>query len=369
MSAATTTGTTTGTGHAGGLPKLVRGDRRRIMALLVGTGLLLAALAALTAVFMTMLLGAGADPTAVAIAGCGLVTAALGIGVLRSAERVLAERLGQSYIQDIRIGLIQASLTADKPPAAGITIARATNDLTSVRNWVALGIAPLAVGIPLILGATLGLAFLSPVLALAAFVPLLVLAVLMVLLARAAFDRAKIVRRRRGRLASLLADTVAAASAIRAAGGEKRELRRIAKAGQDVVDAAVNRSRIAGYIRGAAAAAAAFTVAAVGIAGLLQSIDTATIAGALTIVGLTAAPVSEMGRVVEYRQNFNAARRILGPALALPGPSGRPVPRPLRSTGRTVRRRRGTAWCPSSLPDPTTTPHLRPFCRSRATSC
>ncbi|MHA7292304.1 ABC transporter transmembrane domain-containing protein [Arthrobacter sp. HLT1-21] len=298
------------------LPKLVERDRRGILALLIGTGLLMAALAGLTAIFMTMLLGGGADLLAAFLAGTGLITVACGIGVLRSVERVLAERLGQSYIQQIRLKLVDAALTAEKPPPAGITIARATNDLTSVRNWVALGIAPLAVGIPMILGSALGLGLLSPVLALAALIPLTILAGVMVILAHTAFDRAKIVRRKRGRLASLLADTVAAAPAIKAASGERRELRRIGKAGQEVVDAAVDRSRITGCIRGSAAAAAAIAVAGVGIVGVWQSIDTATIAGALTIVGLMSAPVSDLGRVVEYRQNFKAARRILVPALS-----------------------------------------------------
>ncbi|MHA7155966.1 ABC transporter transmembrane domain-containing protein [Arthrobacter sp. TMN-50] len=298
-----------------GLPKLVERDRRSILALLIGTGLLMAGLAGLTAWFMTILLGGGTEPYVAFLAGTGLVTVACGIGGLRSVERVLAERLGQSYIQQIRLKLVDAALTAEKPPPSGITIARATNDLTSVRNWVALGIAPLTVGIPMILGSALGLGLLSPVLALAALVPLTVLAGLMVVLAHAAFDRAKIVRRKRGRLASLLADTVAAAPAIKAASGERRELRRIGKAGQEVVDAAVDRSRITGRIRGSAAAAAALAVAAVGIVGVWQSIDTASIAGALTIVGLMSAPVNDLGRVVEYRQNFKAARRILGPAL------------------------------------------------------
>jgi hypothetical protein len=65
--------------------------------------------------------------------------------------------LGQSYIQELRRGLMTAVLAKRNGPSVGITIARITNDLSSVRNWVSMRIAPLAVGIPLIIGATIAL--------------------------------------------------------------------------------------------------------------------------------------------------------------------------------------------------------------------
>ncbi|WP_323960128.1 ABC transporter ATP-binding protein [Arthrobacter sp. JZ12] len=323
-----------------GLPRLFDGDRGRVLVLLVAAGLGLACLAGGTAVLMTVLLGGDVHPVGVALAGGGLVAAAAGVGFLRSAERVLAERLGQSYIQQIRLGLLDSALASDRPPAPGITIARATNDLTSVRNWIALGIAPMMSGIPLILGSVCALMVLHPVLGAAAAVPLLLLTGALMLMARTAFARARVVRRKRGRLASLLADTIAAAPSVRVAGGRRREVRRIEKAGSAVVDASVHRAEVAGWIRGAAAAAGALTVAAVGLVGLWQQLPAATVAGALTIVGLLATPVADMGRAVEYRQNFRAARRILAPALAETGTTAAgavrrqpPVSAPPKGTG------------------------------------
>jgi ABC-type multidrug transport system fused ATPase/permease subunit len=303
----------------GPLPKLLRGRRRWLMAALVATGLLMATAAGVSALLMIRLLDGSSSAGAAGILSpaLGLAAAALGLGGLRAAERVLAERLGQDYIHEIRKGLVASALASDRGPSPGVTIARNTNDLSSVRNWIALGIAPLAVGIPLILGTAAALWFLSPALALAVVVPLLLLAAVLALLSRPAFHRARALRRQRGRLAARLADTVIAAGTIRAAGGEEREVKQIDKAGRKVVDAAVHRAAAAGYIRGAAAAAASLGSAAVAAVGTWQAVPTAAIAAGLTMVGMISAPVTDMGRVVEYRQNFRAARRILGPALAV----------------------------------------------------
>jgi hypothetical protein len=49
----------------------------------------------------------------------------------------------------------------------------------------------------------------------------------------------------------------------------------------------------------------------------------------LTLVGLLASSVNDLGRVAEYRQTFNAAKRMIGPALAVatsPAPAQRPDP-------------------------------------------
>lgn len=302
------------------------------MGLLVLSGVGMAALAGISAVLMTWMLGSGGRfPLPVTVGG--LLLAGLGTGGLRAGERILAERLGQDYIHQIRVGLVEAGLVGDRGPSAGITIARTTNDLSSVRNWVAMGISPLAVGIPLILGTSVALWLLAPPLAIAVVVPLALMAATLALLAGPAYRRARALRRKRGKLAAHIADTVAASGAIRSAGGAEREVKQVNKIGWTVASAAVNRAVTAGWIRGAAAAAAALSGAAVAVVGTTQAVPTATVAGALTIVGIIAAPVSDMGRVIEYRQNFKAARRILGPALAAGAVAERPRQEPPERIG------------------------------------
>ena len=301
------------------LPKLLIGPRRRLMALLVGTGAGLAALSGSSAYLMAHLLGTDNPGRILAVAA--LLAAALGVGAGRVAERVLAEKLGQHYVQELRRGLMAAFLADGYGPSAGITIARITNDLASVRNWITMGIAPLIVGVPLVGGTTIALWFLSPPLALAVAIPSCLLTVILAALSRPAFTRARVLRKKRGRLATQVSDTVAAATTVRAAGGERREVQQIEKLGGEVAAAAIERAKIVGYIRGSATVCGLVMGVIVAATGSWLSISTATIAGALSVVGLLASHVNDFGRVAEYRQTFNAAKRIIGPALVLAMPT------------------------------------------------
>ena len=56
-----------------------------------------------------------------------------------------------------------------------------------MRNWVALGTSPIAVGIPMLLGCTLVLAAIHPLLALGMLAPLIVLAMLLLWGSRVAY--------------------------------------------------------------------------------------------------------------------------------------------------------------------------------------
>jgi ABC-type multidrug transport system fused ATPase/permease subunit len=321
------------------LPRLLVGPRRKLMAFLIGTGVGMAALSGASAFMMSHLLRT-ADAQARAIAVAGLLAAAGGIGAGRIVERVLAERLGQHYVQELRTGLMAAALTDGKKPSVGITIARITNDLTSVRNWIAQGIASLAVGIPVIVGTTGALWFLSPPLAIAIALPLCILGVALALLARPAFTTARALRKKRGRLAAQVSDTVAATVMIRAAGGERREVQQIGRLGSEVAAAAIDRAKVGGYIRAAAGASGAVTVVIVAATGSWLSIPTAITAAALTLVGLLAHHVNELGRVAELRQTYNAAKRMIAPNLA-------PVASP-RVTDRAPSRRR--PWAARKTP-------------------
>lgn len=295
------------------LPRLLNGTRRVLLGALVCAGLGQAALAGVTAVSMPRLLQAA--PAERWWWFGVLLASALCMGGIRVVEWVLAEKLGQDYVHEIRVGLLAAALSRRKGPSLGTTIARATNDLTAVRNWVAWGIGPMAGGIPLIVGVLVVLMTLHPALAVAVAVPVLLLGVFFGLVARTAFRRARTVRKARGRLASQVSDTVAAGSAIRAGGGVHRELNRIQKLSGRVRATAVRRARVAGFLRGTAVSTAALATLGVVVVGTLGGLQHAMVATTITIVGVLATPIHDLGRVVEYRQSFLAARRILAPAL------------------------------------------------------
>lgn len=298
-------------GGAVRLPRLVTGRRRALFAALVALAVACGLLGVAVALLVGALVSGGAVlPTA---AGIGALILLLGYG--RYLERVLAERLGQHYVAQLRLGLVSHSLLASRTPSVGITVARASNDLSSVRNWVSQGIAPLLAGIPLLLISGAGLWDLHPALALALGVPVLLLACALWQLARPAYERARILRRHRGNLAARIADTVAASSAVVASGGVSREVSRVRASGGKVVDAAVERARLAAVLRALSLGMPLLATAAVVLVARHAALDAGHIATALTLLGLCAAPVGEWGRIVEYRQNYRAARRIVAPLL------------------------------------------------------
>lgn len=298
----------------GQLPKIYTGGRRGWVIGLVALGLGQAALGVVSAWTLTQLRAGSPWPIAVVIVS--IVAVAVALGGLRVEERIVAERLGQDYVRDVRRSLVQAELTPGSRTHIGITVARTTNDLSSVRNWVSQGVGPLAAGIPLILGSVVGLTIIDPFLGLGFLFPLGVLAAVMAPWARTAYQRSRSLRRARGRMATRIADTVGAAQGIIAARGAGRELGHIDSASDVVVDRAVDRSAIVGLIRAGGTVAAMLATLAVAAVGVIRGIDPAVTMAAMAIAGIASTPIIDIGRIVEYRQTYLAACAVLGPALA-----------------------------------------------------
>lgn len=297
------------------MPELLTAGRRRLIILLTLSGIGQAVATVTTALAVPELLVTASTSVRWALGAVTLAAAAL-IGVLRIVERVLSERLGQDYVTDLRRALIEAALDADRGPNLGITIARTTNDLTSVRNWLALGISPLLAGVPLVVAVQGALLWLDPAIGTAVAVVLAGLAAALFAMSRPALRRARAVRRQRGRMAAHIADTVTAATSIRAAGGNRRELTHIDKLSAKVSAAAVSRSVVSGGMRGIAAAAATVAMVAVAIVGAFAGSPITAVTTALLLIGVIASPVSDLGRISEYRQAYNAARLVIEPVLA-----------------------------------------------------
>src|SRR5262249_18563087 len=135
---------------------------------------------------------------------------------------------GQDYVHEIRVGLIRRDLMPGGVTNLGSAIARTTNDLTSVRNWVVRsGAIPL---VPLVFGAAVATAAIDPVLVLALVPPLAILGVGVRWATPATYRRTRALRRARGTLAAQVADTILSSRTIRAGGGSVRELHLIERA-------------------------------------------------------------------------------------------------------------------------------------------
>lgn len=293
------------------MPPLWAVGRRALLLLLIGLGLLMGVVSVLLAAQTGALVGAFSLALVAGVVGLTLL-----FGMGKFVERILAERLGQHYVAQLRRGLLRHSLNASRAPSLGITVARSTNDLSSVRNWVIQGLLPLTAGIPVLLFTLLGLWLTAPILVLALIIPLSVELVLLLFLATGAFRTARRLRQRRGSLAARIADTMAAATSIRAAGGVEREVKRADQSAQKVVRAAVERARYAGALRATALSVPLLGSTLVVALASRAELGTAAIASGLLLIGLSSAVLGEFGRMVEYRQNYKAARRILSPLLA-----------------------------------------------------
>ncbi|WP_417364284.1 ABC transporter transmembrane domain-containing protein [Glutamicibacter arilaitensis] len=293
------------------LPKLAAPGRRMLLAGLLALGVA----AGLLSIAIGWLIGQLSASISPGILGAtlGLVG---GFFLAKYAERVLAEKLGQHYVAQLRRGLIAHALRSARGPSMGITIARSTNDLSSIRNWIVQGMVPLVAGLPLLVVSGVGLWLLHPLLALSLAVTLVLEGILLAALAGGTFLSARTLRRHRGNMAARIADTVAARTAITAGGGVKREVQRVQDSAQKVIDASVHRARYAAALRGGALAIPLLgTALVVGSASMAQ-LPGAVVATALTLMGICAGTLGEWGRVVEYRQNYKAGRRIIAPLLA-----------------------------------------------------
>ena len=294
------------------MPTLFTGRRRRLFLWLAGLGLLQAALSLLVAVLTPRLLTSGPAAWGLALA---LLTAALGVGGARIGERVLAEDLGQDYVREVRRLLVTSALVPERSANLGSTIARTTNDLTAVKNWVSLGISPIVVGVPLVFGVVGGLVILLPVLGMVVLGVLAVFGVAMWLLSRVFFRRAVALRRVRGKMAGHVADAVTAAEGIRTSGGVHREVGRVDRISGQIQEAAHRRALVSGTMRGSAASITTLLGVLVAITGSLAGSTGAAVTTSVFIAGMLGAPVTDLGRVGEYRQNYNAATRILLPLV------------------------------------------------------
>lgn len=294
------------------MPALFVGRRRLVLIALAGLGFAQAALSVLVALLTPRLLTSGAGIWGLAAA---LVAASLLAGAGRIGERVLAENLGQDYVRQVRKLLVTSALVPDRSLNLGATIARTTNDLTAVKNWVSLGISPIVVGVPLITGILIGLFALLPALGLVMMVTLAVFAAAIYLLSKEFYRRAVAMRSVRGKMAGYVADAVTAAESIRTAGGVRREISRVDKISGQLEQAAHRRAVISGSMRGSAASITTLMGVLVAITGTLTGTSAASVTTAVFIAGMLSAPITDLGRVGEYRQNYNAAVRILGPLL------------------------------------------------------
>lgn len=251
------------------------------------------------------------------IAGAGLA-----IAILRYAERVSAERIGQNYAASVRMRLFKhltkvSSRDINKRRSGGLSM-RFVGDLAAVRGWVSVGISRLvsaSIVLP-ISGAVLFL--LNPKLGFAAGIPIILGLFAMMLVGPRLGPAHRRLRARRARLAADMIERIPHAPELHLLGRINTETKHLIKRTDQLVTSAVERTRGAALLRaipdaiaGLAAAMVLYTAVAAGIPG-------PETAGALAAVGLMIQPMRDLAGVWDKHRAWTTARDKCEALLSVP---------------------------------------------------
>ncbi len=308
------------------------GSRRWLrFGLLVGNGLAQAAAAALTALAVQQAFGqlaigetsAGSvDPLPLLAVTALLGVATTGQAWLRAAERIMAERLGQSYVHELRLELFD-HLTAISPrfltgATTGSISLRFVGDVSALRRWVSLGLSRLAVSLTMVVGALIALALIRPILALASTVAVIIGAALAVGQGDGLREAERQARRRRSRLAGRVTELVATTVAMQVNGAVGRERSRLQRLSDGLQDAMVVRAGRLGRLTAVAEATTGLATGLVLITGLTIGLPAPEVAAAMAVVALLIPQVRGLARVHQYRQAAQVADGAIDRFLARP---------------------------------------------------
>jgi ABC-type multidrug transport system fused ATPase/permease subunit len=300
--------------------------------LLIANGFGQAAAAASTALLVETVFnrlaagGAQASVGAIAPFAAALSGAALIVAVLRARERTDAERLGQSYVHDLRIAMYKrlSSLAprALQSRSQGGVLLRFVGDLRAIGQWVSLGLSRLLVGTTFVIGALAALAFVSPALAVAVAVVLVPGMTVAFFSGRTMRERTREARRKRVRLAANMNEKVATIGVVQLFGQTRRERRRVVRQSRELSTAMVARAQMVGRLRGIYEGTALIASVAVLLVGAEEiaagRAKAGAVVAAMSIVGLLVGPLRDLGRVHEVWHDSRVSLEKVYDFLATP---------------------------------------------------
>ena len=309
------------------LPPLLSGERRWLMVQLVVNGLLQAMLAVALALLIRdafdLLMVTAPDSGGISLmqTGGGLLLVAFASAGLRWRERIDAERLGQSYAQQLRLLLFdrlsQATQRALQRRGRGGTLLRFIGDLNALRQWVSLGLARLSVAGVATVGVLSALLLVNPLLAGLVTILLFGGGVMALLLGRSLQSATRESHKWRARMAGNVTEKLAAMAVVQAYGQRRRERRRLHRHNQALFDAMLMRASRLGRLRALTELVTALTSGGVLLFGAslvaTGQLTPGTVVAAMAVVGLLTPALRDLGRVHEYWHGAQVSRqKILG---------------------------------------------------------
>ena len=259
------------------------------------------------------------------ILGLGLCLSVLALAWLRLQENVQAERLGQSYVTDVRSTLFR-QLCRLSPRAIrsshGSIFIRFVGDLSAIRRWISQGLARLTVAGITAGGALSALAFVAPVLALTVALIISLGALGVVRLGIPMQEAVRTARRLRSRLAANVSSKISAFPVIQVFGQTNRERRRMEGDSSRLSEAMIAQASAAGRLRAITDATPVLATAGALVIGSFQvyggHISIGTVVAAMSIVGILTSPLRDLGRTYEYWRTAQVAREKLQSFLRRP---------------------------------------------------
>ncbi len=307
-----------------GLPQLVNRHRGTILTILVLNGFAQAAAIggiglALKSQFDAMQHATTGLATLVAPAAI-MAVLALVIAALKWRERIDMERLGQDYVFETRMRIFShisgMSAQGIEELRKGVVMLRFVNDLTALRQWISMGIASAIVAMTILVGALAFLTVINPMIGLVSLIVMFVGAASILLTGKHVDHTIREARRRRGNIASNIAEKLSNMVMIQAFGQRRTERKKLRRQSKSLKNAMVARASATGLVRALAYLVTSLTlVAAMGVGAFAIYSATATmgeIVAAFGIVTLAAPALSGFGRLFEYWKDAGVAREKIG---------------------------------------------------------
>ena len=315
------------------------GHRLRLLVALVLNGLAQAALAFGAACLVKLSFDWTAAHGTVSHAGAWITVGALAALTfvrpwLRAQESVLAEKLAQDFVCDLRLQLFDRMTAMTRRSlesrARGAILLRFVGDIQVLRDWVGRGVASAIVAAVTVAALLTAIFLVSGLLAWIIGSVVVAVVAFLWLVATRMRDAMRASRSQTSRIAARLDDRIAAMQVIQAFRRERAERRRLVRANERLAATMVRRAKLRGWavgaVDGAAGLATLGIVAVAAFGGLSGSVAPGTLAAGLTLVGLLAGPLADAVQVFEYRSGAEVAFAKIREFLALPVHAAQSVP-------------------------------------------
>ena len=228
--------------------------------------------------------------------------------LMRYAERVNAERLGQQYTYEVRLAMYDqlvsiAPWTLQKRSRGGHLL-RFIGDLTALRQWLSQGLATLIVALVTSIVAMIALAFINTVLAFTVALILLAGTGIAIASGQKMHDRIKESRGRRARIAANVNEKIAFLPVVQVFNQIKRERNLLSRQSLRLKQAMINRAKVIGHLRGVTEATNGIATLCVLFVGAREvSLGRATpgmVVASMSILGMLLPSFRNLGRIYEY---------------------------------------------------------------------